>query len=428
MRLPVWREGPPHEGGFVDNPAGSVDNPNHPDRPEPLMDFRFPAETEQWRAELRAFLKAELPPGFEGDDDFFDNEEQLAFAREFTKKLGAKRWFAPAWPEKYGGSGKSQIEQMILNEELAYHRAPSGGRLFTIGITGPTMLVHGSEEQKERYLPGMASGAVWYCQGFSEPGSGSDLASMETRAVRDGDDYVVNGQKIWTSNGHIADRMLLLARTNPDVPKHKGISAFVLDMKTPGISVQAIPNIAYRRDFNQVFFEDVRVPAKDLMGGLDNGWYVATTTLDFERSNIAAISGARRTVHDLVRWAKETHPGGRPWDKATVRHKLADLVVEVETGRLVAYRTAWLQAKGDVPNYEASMGKVWMAMLGIKVANTGVNLMGAYGQLQPGSPWAPLFGRVLTAYLLAMSGPIGGGTSEIQKNIIAQRGLGLPRG
>ena len=392
------------------------------------MDFRFPAETEQWRAELRAFLKAELPPGFEGDDDFFDNEDQLAFAREFTKKLGAKRWFAPAWPEKYGGSGKSQIEQMILNEELAYQRAPSGGRLFTIGITGPTMLVHGSDEQKERYLPGMASGEVWYCQGFSEPGSGSDLASMETRAVRDGDDYVINGQKIWTSNGHIADRMLLLARTNPDVPKHKGISAFVLDMKTPGISVQAIPNIAYRRDFNQVFFEDVRVPAKDLMGGLDNGWYVATTTLDFERSNIAAISGARRTVHDLVRWAKESHPGGRPWDKATVRHKLADLVVEVETGRLVAYRTAWLQSKGDVPNYEASMGKVWMAMLGIKVANTGVNLMGAYGQLQPRSPWAPLYGRVLTAYLLAMSGPIGGGTSEVQKNIIAQRGLGLPRG
>ncbi len=392
------------------------------------MEFRFPAETEQWRAELRAFLKAELPPGFEGDDDFFDNEEQLAFAREFTKKLGARRWFAPAWPERYGGMGKTQIEQMILNEELAYHRAPSGGRLFTIGITGPTMLVHGSEEQQQRYLPEMASGGTWYCQGFSEPGSGSDLASMETKAVRDGDDYVINGQKIWTSNGHIADRMLLLARTNPDVPKHKGISAFVVDMKAPGISVQGIPNIAYRRDFNQVFFEDVRVPAKDLMGGVDNGWYVATTTLDFERSNIAAISGARRTVHDLVRWAKGRHPGGRPWDKDSVRHKLADLVVEVEVGRLVAYRTAWLQSRGDVPNYEASMGKVWMALLGIKVANTGVNLMGAYGQLRPGSTWAQLHGRLQTAYLLAMSGPIGGGTSEIQKNIIAQRGLGLPRG
>ena len=392
------------------------------------MEFTFPAETEQWRGELRAFLKQELPPEFEGDDDFFDNEEQLGFARQFTKKLGAKKWFAPAWPEKYGGMGKTQIEQMILNEELAYHRAPAGGRLFTIGITGPTMLVHGTDEQKERYLPGMAAGEIWYCQGFSEPGSGSDLASMETKAVRDGDDFVVNGQKIWTSNGHVADKMILLARTNQDVPKHKGISAFIVDMKTPGISVQGIPNIAYRHDFNQVFFEDVRVPAKDLMGGQDNGWYVATTTLDFERSNIAAISGARRTIHDLVRWAKEKHPGGRPWDKESVRAKLADLAVDVEVGRLVAYRTAWLQSRGDIPNYEASIGKVWMALLGIKVANTGVNLMGAFGQLLPGSKWAPLYGRVLTSYLLAVSGPIGGGTTEIQRNIIAQRGLGLPRG
>ena len=391
------------------------------------MHFTFPAETEQWRGELRAFLKAELPPEFEGDDDFFDNEEQVTFARQFTKKLGARRWFAPAWPEQYGGMGKSALEQMIFNEELAYHRAPAGGRLFTIGITGPTMLVHGSEEQKERFLPSMAAGETWYCQGFSEPGSGSDLASMQTRAVRDGDDYVVNGQKIWTSNAHVADRMILLARTDPDVPKHKGISAFVVDMKLPGINVQPVPNLAYRRDFNQVFFEDVRVPAKDLMGGENNGWYVATTTLDFERSNIAAISGARRTIHDLIRWAKERHPGGRPWDSDHVRNKLADLVVDVETGRLVAYRTAWLQSQGKVPNYEASIGKVWMALLGIKVGNTGVNLMGPYGMLQPGSKWAQLYGRVTTSYLLAVSGPIGGGTTEVQRNIIAQRGLGLPR-
>ncbi|HEU4598334.1 MAG TPA: acyl-CoA dehydrogenase family protein, partial [Solirubrobacterales bacterium] len=211
-------------------------------------------------------------------------------------------------------------------------------------------------------------------------------------------------------------------------PKHKGISAFVVDMKSPGISVQGIPNIAYRRDFNQVFFEDVRVPVQNLFGGENRGWYVAATTLDFERSNIAAISGARRTVHDLVRWATDSHSGGRPWDRPEVRHHLADLVIDVEVGRLVAYRTAWLQSRGEVPNYEASMGKVWMALLGIKVANAGVNLMGPYGQLWHGSKWAQLHGRVLESYLLAMSGPIGGGTSEIQRNIIAQRGLGLPRG
>ena len=392
------------------------------------MDFTFPAETEQWRAELRAFLSQELAEGEQGSDDFFDDEEQVAFARQLSRKLGAKHWFAPAWPERYGGLGKSAVEQMIFNEEMAYQRAPASGRLFTIGITGPTMIVNASEEQKQRWLPEMASGEVWYCQGFSEPGSGSDLASMQTRAVRDGDDYIINGQKIWTSNAHVADKMLLLARTNPDVPKHKGISAFVVDMKTPGITVRGIDNIAYRHDFNEVFFEDVRVPAKDLFGGEDRGWYVAATTLDFERSNIAAISGARRTIHDLIRWAKERHPGGRPWDRPDVQHKLADLVIDVEVGRLVAYRTAWLQAQGDVPNYEASIGKVWMALLGIKVGNTGVNLMGPYGQLKPGSKWAQLYGRVLTSYLLAVSGPIGGGTTEIQRNIIAQRGLGLPRG
>ena len=392
------------------------------------MDFTFPAETEQWRAELRAFLKQELADGQQGSDDFFDDEEQVAFARQLSRKLGAKHWFAPAWPERYGGLGKGAVEQMIFNEEMAYQRAPASGRLFTIGITGPTMIVNASEEQKQRWLPEMASGEVWYCQGFSEPGSGSDLASMQTRAVRDGDDYIINGQKIWTSNAHVADKMLLLARTNPDVPKHKGISAFVVDMKTPGITVRGIDNIAYRHDFNEVFFEDVRVPAKDLFGGEDRGWYVAATTLDFERSNIAAISGARRTIHDLIRWAKERHAGGRPWDRPDVQHKLADLVIDVEVGRLVAYRTAWLQAQGEVPNYEASIGKVWMALLGIKVGNTGVNLMGPYGQLKPGSKWAQLYGRVLTSYLLAVSGPIGGGTTEIQRNIIAQRGLGLPRG
>lgn len=392
------------------------------------MEFHLPPETEHWRARLRAFLEEELPPGFEGDDDFFDNEEQLEFARQFTRKLGARRWFAPAWPEEYGGMGRTQLEQLVLNEELAYHRAPSGGRLFTIGITGPTMLVHATEEQNSRYLPGMASGETWYCQGFSEPESGSDLASMETRAVRDGDDYIVTGQKVWTSNAHVADRMILLARTNPDVPRHKGISAFIVDMQAPGVTVQSIPNLAYRRDFNQVFFDGVRIPARDLVGGEGNGWYVATTTLDFERSNIAAVSGARRTVHDLIAWAKAMHHGGRPWDSPTVRNTLAGLAVEAEVGRLLAYRTAWLQARGEVPNYEASIGKLWMALLGIKVANTGLNLMGAFGQLSPGSPWAQLHGRVQTAYLLSASGPIAGGTSEVQRNIIAQRGLGLPRG
>ncbi|MCK9520488.1 MAG: acyl-CoA dehydrogenase family protein [Dehalococcoidia bacterium] len=393
------------------------------------MDFHLPEETRRWRDELRQFLREELPPGFQGSDDYFDKAEQLPFARQFMRKLGERGWLAPAFPKEHGGMGKTPIEQMVLNEELAWHRAPAGGRLFTLGIVAPTMLIHANDEQKARWLPPIAKGEHWYCQGFSEPESGSDLASMQTRAVRDGDDYVITGQKIWTTNGHAADRMILLARTDPDAPKHKGISAFIVDMDTPGISVQGIDNIAYRRDFNQVFFEDVRIPAANLMGGENRGWYVAATTLDFERSNIAAISGARRTVHDLIQWAQQPRPGGtRPWDNARVHSQLAELYIEAEVGRLIAYRTAWLQSKGEVPNYEASIGKVWMAKLGIEAGNTGVNLLGLHGQLKGGQELAPFDGRVEESYLLAVAGPIGGGTAEIQKNIIAQRGLGLPRG
>ncbi|MFN0147498.1 MAG: acyl-CoA dehydrogenase family protein [Dehalococcoidia bacterium] len=392
------------------------------------MDFHLSDDARAWRDELRAFIRAELPPGLQGSDDFFDDAAQVPFAKQFMTKLGAKRWLAPAWPERYGGMGRDTIWQMVLNEELAYHRAPHGGRLFTLGIVGPTMLIHADEDQKARWLPKMAAGEVWLSQGFSEPESGSDLASMQTHAVRDGDDYVINGTKTWSSNAHHSDWMLLLGRTDHEAPKHKGISAFIVDMKAPGISLDPILNMAYRHDFNQTFFDNVRVPAKDLLGGENQGWYVATTTLDFERSNIAAISGARRTIDDLIAWAQETHPGGRPWDRAEVRHKLADLKVEAEVGRLIAYRTVWLQSQGKVPNYEASIGKVWMAYLGVKVGNAGINLMGMYGQLKPGSPWAQLYGRLVTSYLLAVSGPIGGGTGEIQRGIIATRGLGLPRG
>jgi len=392
------------------------------------MDFRLSPELRAWRDDLRAFIRAELPPGLEGSDDFFDDAEQVPFAKSFMKKLGQRGWLAPAWPEQYGGMGRDAIWQMVLNEELAYHRAPHGGRLFTLGIVGPTMLIHADEEQKARWLPKMAAGDVWLSQGFSEPESGSDLASMQTHAVRDGDDYVINGAKTWSSNAHHSDWMMSLARTDPEAPKHKGISAFIVDMKSPGVSLDPIVNMANRHDFNQTYFDDVRVPAANLFGGVNNGWYVATTTLDFERSNIAAISGARRTVDDLVCWAKTGHDGVRPWDRREVRHHLADLKVEAEIGRLIAYRTVWLQAQGKVPNYEASMGKVWMAYLGIKVANAGINLMGLYGQLRPGSPGAQLYGRLVTSYLLAVAGPIGGGTGEIQRGIIATRGLGLPRG
>ena len=390
------------------------------------MRFKFTAEQESFRSEVNAFLETALPADWEGADNAID-DESYEFGRTFLKKLAPKKWIAPAWPKQYGGLELSHWDQVIYNEAMGYARAPIVNTA-AVGYLGPTIILYGNDEQKAQHLPGITSGEVVWCQGYSEPNSGSDLASLQTRAVADGDDFILNGQKIWTSQAHYADWMFVLARTDPDAPKHRGISYFLMDMKTPGVSVRPLINMANGEGFNEVFFDNVRIPKTGLLGELNRGWYIATTTLDFERSNIAAISGSRRTIHDLIAWAKESHAGGRPWDKAEVRHKLSDLLIDVEVGRLVAYRTAWLQSLGKVPNYEASMGKVWMALLGIKLTNAGVNLMGPYGQLQPGSKWAQLQGRLATAYLLAVSGPIGGGTTEIQRNIIAQRGLGLPRG
>lgn len=391
-----------------------------------MVDFRLQPSERALREEVRVWLHQTLGPNWVGEDaDVVDQDWDTA--RWFNRKLAERGWMAPAWPKEHGGQSWSHVQQLLLTEQLVYHRAPAGARLFGPNMVGPTLILHGTPEQQRQHLPPILRGETVWCQGFSEPGAGSDLAALQCRAVRDGDDYIINGQKIWTSNAQHADKMLLLARTDFDAPKHKGISAFIVDMKSPGISVVPIENLAYRHDFNTVFFEDVRVPRENLIGGENNGWYVAATTLDFERSNIAAISGARRTIQDLICWAKTPTPGGRPWDRPEVRSKLAELYVEGEVGRLIAYRTAWLQSRGEVPNYEASIGKVWMAQLGIRVANAGVNLMGLYGQLSPGSPWAKLYGRVQTAYLLSVSGPIAGGTAEIQKNIIATRGLGLPR-
>src|SRR5918997_4785015 len=207
---------------------------------------------------------------------------------------------------------------MIFSEELAYAGAPGGGRIFGVGMIGPTLIVHGSEEQKAQHLPGITSGTVLWCQGYSEPGAGSDLASLQTRAVRDGDDYIVNGQKIWTTQAHVANWMFLLARTDQEAPKHKGISFFLLDMKTPGITVRPLVNMADRHEFNEVFFEDVRVPAKNLVGGENRGWYVAMTLLDFERSSVASVAANRRALQQLCGFARSTRQDGStvldlPW-------------------------------------------------------------------------------------------------------------------
>lgn len=387
------------------------------------MDFRFTPEQDQLRQEIRAFLKENLPPDFRPVRP--TDQDNWEFQLQFNKKLAAKKWIAPAWPPQYGGLGWSHTQQMIFSEELAYAGAPDGGRVFNVGMIGPTLIVHGTEEQKREHLPRITNAEVVWCQGYSEPGAGSDLASLQTRAVRDGDEYVVNGQKIWTTGAHHADWMFMLVRTDPDAPKHRGITFLLVDMKTPGITVRPLVNMAGYHEFNEVFFEDVRVPVKNRVGEENRGWYVAMTLLDFERSNVASIAGNQRTLETLAQHIRERKPGGPYRD--VLRHRLADLWVTNETGRMLSYRIAWMQDHGQVPNYEASVIKVLATELAQKIMNFGVNLLGLAGQLEPDSKYA-LYGAVIEkGHLSAVAPTIYSGTNEIQRNIIAQRGLGLPR-
>ena len=384
------------------------------------MDFAYSPEEEAFRQEVRAFLKQELREPAEGEDAW-------EVRRAFIKKLAAKGWLTLAWPKEWGGQGASHMMQLAYNEAVAYQEAPAND----IGSdrVGPTIMLYGTEEQKRRYLPPIIAGEAVWCQGFSEPGAGSDLASLEMRAVEDGDEFVINGSKIWTSFAHKADAIILLARTDPDAPKHRGISYFLVDMDTPGITVRPLVDMLGRHQFNEVFFEDVRVSRDTLLGEMNRGWYIATTTLDFERSGIQRVIGSMRTYDMLADYARQTKRNGSPLaEHPLVRHKLADLKIEFEVGRLLSYRVAWMQSQGLIPNYEASVSKMYGSELAQRLANAGVRIIGLGGQLAPGSPWAPLAGRFETLYIAAAALTVAAGTSEIQRNIIASRGLGLPRG
>ncbi|HET8944168.1 MAG TPA: acyl-CoA dehydrogenase family protein [Dehalococcoidia bacterium] len=396
------------------------------------MEFRFTPEEESFRQEVRSFLSRELPSdwaskagsGALGEDA----EGQWEFLRGFQRKLAAQGWLTQGWPLEHGGRAAGVMMQVIYNEEMSYHRAPT-----QIGVgpdrVGPTIILYGTEEQKARHLPGIAAAETVWCQGFSEPGAGSDLASLQTRAEPDGDFFVLNGQKIWTSLAHKADWCVLLARTDQEAPKHKGISYFLMDMNTPGITIRPLVDMTGRHTFNELFMENVRVPRDCLIGEVNRGWYIAAATLDFERSGINRVVAGIRAYEELLEYARETTMDGRPLIyEGTVRNKLAELGIELVAGRLLAYRVASMQAKGQIPNAEASMSKLFGSELQQRLARAGVQVLGLAGQLAPGSKWAPLAGRLETYYLGASALTVAAGTSEIMRGIIAGRGLGLPRG
>ncbi len=395
------------------------------------MDFKFTDEEEEFREEVRQWLKKEIPQRWiELDPGIWDEtEESWALSRQFQRKLGQKGWIAPAYPKEYGGLEMSHTKRLILAEELAYSRAPVSVEVeITVNWVTPTIMLYGTEKQKKDYVARVAKGDLIFCLGYSEPDAGSDLAALQTRVVEDADEYVINGQKTWCSYGHYADYCWLAARTDPDAPKHKGISMFVVDMKTPGITVRPLINILNRHSFNEVFFDDVRIPKDNLVGEKNMGWYQLAMALDFERSSIGTAAINQRIIEELVQYAKETKcNGGMLADDPLIRNELAGVAVENEVLRMMCYRIAWMFSKGLHPSYESSMSMLFGSELIRRLGNVGMRILGPYGQLDVGSKWAVLNARIMRMYLSSISMGVGGGSNEIQRNIIAMRGLELPR-
>ena len=397
----------------------------------PAMDFAFTPEDQAFRRELRAFLQAEWPGGT--GDASVDSEEEFLRERAFERKLGARGWLTLGWPAEHGGQGASHVRQAIMKEECSYFRAPAGGGPGgqATGLVGPAIMQYGTPEQQRRFLPPIAAGDVTWCQGFSEPDAGSDLASVQARAERSGDAYVLNGHKVWTSGAAYADWIHVLARSDPEAPKHKGISYFLVDMRSPGISYRPIEEMTGRAGFYETFFENVAVPKDNLLGEEHRGWYVATTTLGLERSGMLRVGAVRRSFDDLVAYLRAV-PSPRVGEGARGRgalaHKLAEHRIDIEIGRWLAYRVAWLQDAGSPATYEASVSKTFNTEIAQRLANTTVNALGLPGALALESYRAPGGGLPGFTYLLTAHWTISAGTSEIQRNIIAQRGLGLPRG
>ena len=402
-----------------------------------MVDFADSPEQKKFRHKVETFFDDNFPEALQMSQNedprtartMRPSPEKEAALREWRGALVEKGWIAPAWAKEYGGADLSTMEQFILNETIATHGAPRIG----VPDVGSTIMVHGNDEQKKEFLPPMVKGETRWCQGYSEPGSGSDLASLQTRAVRDGDDFVINGQKIWTSGAHLANWMFALVRTDPEAPKHRGITYLLFPMDTPGVSVRPLIQMHDQHGFNETFFEDVRVPVKNAVGEINRGWYVGATHLDFERSSIGMAVGQERILdglRDFIRNPEEKDSGrsrlGRP-DAA--RLELANRYIEANVARTLSQRVISMQARGLIPNYEASMTKAFNTEFMQRIARTAIQLLGKYGDLRDREHHlSPMKGRWATMYLSTISATIAGGTSEIQRNVIATRGLGLPRG
>ncbi|HXG21757.1 MAG TPA: acyl-CoA dehydrogenase, partial [Methylomirabilota bacterium] len=388
-----------------------------------------PAE-EQFRREVRSWLEANAPDDIRaGRDEDLPPPERWERQKAWHKKLYAGGWIGLWWPKEYGGRGASLIEQVIFNEELARLSVPSGVNMSGVTLLGPTLMHWGTEEQKKRFLPKILPAEEIWCQGYSEPNSGSDLASLQTRAVEDGDHFVVNGQKVWTSWAQYSDWIFLLVRTDPTAPKHQGISYILVDMHSPGITVRPLVQINGDSEFNEVFFEDVRVPKKNLVGELNRGWMVAITTLMFERAASGNFYRFEKLLPQLYDLARRTELNGRPAVEDTaVRQQLAQFAIEAQAIKYNELRRLTRQLKGLPPGPEGSFAKVTATELNLRIANFAMELLGPYAILEKGSPFAVDHARWSYRMLSARAGTIAAGTNEIQRGIVGERVLGLPKG
>ena len=390
------------------------------------MKFRFSEEDEAFRREVVDFIEAELPWDWRNQEVDSEEPAGLELVQQFKEKLADKGWLTRAWPTEYGGSEASHMQQLIFGVEMAYRGIPvdDGG----VSMVGPIIMMMGTEEQKRFFLPRISRAEITWCQGYSEPDSGSDLASVQTRAVEDGDDFVITGSKIWNGAHSGAGWMFMLVRTDPDAPKHRGISFLVAEMDVPGVKIERIPCM-WGDDRSLVTFDGARVPKSGLIGEKNMGWYVGATLLDLERSGAGYSARAARLMEDLIAFCKENRKNGRTLaEDPLLRFRLAQTAADIESARLIAYNVAWMQSKGLIPNKEASIAKLVGSEVLQKVYVLGMQILGMYGQLDPESKWAPIRGRFEKGYMLVGANTVAAGTSEIQRNIIATRGLGLPRG
>lgn len=391
------------------------------------MDFRLTEDQEQFREGICEFLKGELT------SDVFSRYEDLTesslvsadWVRGFRERLAATGYLSMGWPIEYGGGGRDMVYQLLFHEEYHYHQGPDLGAAYT--YLAPSIMLLGSDEQKNFFLPRIARGEIDLFVGYSEPEAGSDLANLQCRAVLDGDEFVVHGQKLFSSRAQHAEYAWMVVRTDPNVPKHKGISLLIVDMKSPGIT------IGYYKTMSgwlhpTVYFDSVRVPRSSLVSELNRGWYHVMAALDFERASIGNPGQVLRQYDILLKYCKETYQGGHPLiNDPRVGSLLAKLAAEVRACRSMAYWVASIHARGEYPQHETSLAALFKRETVRSIQTAHLSLLGAWGQLRPHSPSAPLDGKVEHAYLNDMFYHFAAGGMDITRNVIARRGLGLPR-